>query len=343
MPTDPVGLVATNALTLQRLSNSVVRDSTGLLRALFDDIVAELARIDPTGPAAVRYRRDRVARLLERVADLIPPAYADWRKQVRAQLAVIGKAQGEHARQVLLATLGESAPGVKVGEVGINMMKAIVDRNPFQGQTLAQWAETQQVATLKAVRQQVQFGMAREESIDQIAKRLRGTALQATEAQVEAITRTAVNDIATTAAFETYSANQGVTTEYQFVATLDSRTTPLCASLDGKTFAYADSSAPRPPLHFNCRSTIVPVVDWEALGLPAPPGGTRAARGAAGKSVQVKASWDFEVWLKKQTAAFQDQWFGSRARGVEFRSGRKTLGQLVRADGRFVTVESLAA
>jgi hypothetical protein len=54
-----------------------------------------------------------------------------------------------------------------------------------------------------------------------------------------------------------------VTKKYRYIATIDSRTTLLCASKDDKLFDYNDG--PMPPLHFNCRSTTVPVIDWDGL------------------------------------------------------------------------------
>ncbi|KYG90374.1 hypothetical protein A0U40_18230 [[Bacillus] sp. KCTC 13219] len=53
---------------------------------------------------------------------------------------------------------------------------------------------------------------------------------------------------------------------YQFLATLDLRTSDICASLDGKKFATKDKQAGVncPPMHPNCRSTTIPVVEYDA-------------------------------------------------------------------------------
>jgi len=48
-----------------------------------------------------------------------------------------------------------------------------------------------------------------------------------------------------------------------FVAELDRQTTPLCISLSGKTFPIDD--APVPPLHWRCRSMLMPVWRNSAL------------------------------------------------------------------------------
>ena len=81
--------------------------------------------------------------------------------------------------------------------------------------------------------------------------------------QIMSLVRTSVNQVSNTASQETYKANSEITKKYRYVATLDSRTTLLCASKDGKLFDYEEG--PMPPLHFNCRSTTVPVIDWDGL------------------------------------------------------------------------------
>ena len=49
-----------------------------------------------------------------------------------------------------------------------------------------------------------------------------------------------------------------------FCATLDKRTSKICQSLDGKMFNYDDSNKPIPPLHPNCRSCLIDVIEgWK--------------------------------------------------------------------------------
>ena len=60
-----------------------------------------------------------------------------------------------------------------------------------------------------------------------------------------------------------YAANKKVTPKYQYVATLDSRTSAICQRLDGQMFEY--NKGVLPPQHFNCRSTTVPVVDFDGI------------------------------------------------------------------------------
>lgn len=53
--------------------------------------------------------------------------------------------------------------------------------------------------------------------------------------------------------------------EYEYLATLDFKTSVICRSLDGKVFKVKDSvtGVNYPPMHCFCRSTTVPVIKWE--------------------------------------------------------------------------------
>lgn len=50
---------------------------------------------------------------------------------------------------------------------------------------------------------------------------------------------------------------------YQFSAILDGRETPRCHDLNGKIFRKAEAQRYWPPIHFNCRSLMVPITTFE--------------------------------------------------------------------------------
>lgn len=83
---------------------------------------------------------------------------------------------------------------------------------------------------------------------------------RASAVSVERYSRTKFTEIANMArvnAFKEAKVVQG----YQFSAVLDSRTTTICAGLHGKKFT--ELNAPIPPLHFNCRSILIPITIFE--------------------------------------------------------------------------------
>lgn len=55
---------------------------------------------------------------------------------------------------------------------------------------------------------------------------------------------------------------------YQYSAILDNRTSEVCRSLDGKIFDKGEyATTVNPPLHFNCRSVLVPITKFEEYKL----------------------------------------------------------------------------
>ena len=160
----------------------------------------------------------------------------------------------------------------------------------------------------------VRNGMLTGEATDKLARRLKGrlkfgdlgplSVRQLAQAggelttvanhQVMALVRTSLNQVANAASQQVYQANQDVTNRYRYVATLDSRTSPICRALDGQEFEYG--KGPTPPQHFNCRSTTVPVIDYEGLGVEPPKQGKRRSRDGL-----VPADQTYGQWLYKQS------------------------------------------
>lgn len=82
--------------------------------------------------------------------------------------------------------------------------------------------------------------------------------------------------------------------EYEIVATLDSHTSDICRSLDGKVFKMSDykPGVTAPPFHVYCRSTTAPhFKDNFDIG-------ERAARGADGKTYYVPDDVTYSEWKK---------------------------------------------
>lgn len=82
--------------------------------------------------------------------------------------------------------------------------------------------------------------------------------------------------------------------EYEIVATLDSHTSDICRSLDGRVFKMSDykPGVTAPPFHVYCRSTTAPHFkdNFDA--------GERAARGADGKTYYVPDDVTYSEWKK---------------------------------------------
>lgn len=82
--------------------------------------------------------------------------------------------------------------------------------------------------------------------------------------------------------------------KYEYVATLDSKTSNICRGLDGKVYKRSEaiSGVNFPPTHPHCRSTTVPA-DVETLG-----GETRIAKDSKGNYIYLKANTTYEDYIK---------------------------------------------
>lgn len=90
-------------------------------------------------------------------------------------------------------------------------------------------------------------------------------------ARAETIARTNILDLYNYGrwAIFTSPAMSGWVKAFVFSAILDGRTTELCRGLHGRIFTVEESGRYLPPLHFNCRSILLPVTQmdkgWEEV------------------------------------------------------------------------------
>lgn len=205
--------------------------------------------------------------------------------------------------------------------------------------------------------QVVRQGLLTGETTDQIVNRLKGTlrygqpgsvkqiaakggqATTVANNQVVALVRTSINQVANAASQQVYEANQDITKKYRYVATLDSRTSAICRALDGREFEYG--KGPKPPQHFNCRSTTVAVIDYDNLPFDPPPPSKRSAQGG-----MVPADQSYGQWLAKQSKSVQEQALGKSKvpyfEKLSAKHGPKdAIAKLVRDDGSELTLQDL--
>jgi SPP1 gp7 family putative phage head morphogenesis protein len=155
--------------------------------------------------------------------------------------------------------------------------------------------------------------------------------------QIMALVRTSINQVANSASQQVYEANQDITKKYRYVATLDSRTSSICAALDGREFEYG--KGPMPPQHFNCRSTTVPIIDPDIL-----PPSTIAKRASADGPVPV--NMNYGQWLAEQSNKVKAEVLGPSKvpyfnRLVKKSGARDAMAKLVRDDGSELTLDQL--
>lgn len=262
-----------------------------------------------------------------------------------------------------------------------SQLRAIALSRPFEGRILKDWANSMEAADLHRIHTAIQLGMVQGEDSATIARRVVGTVvaqgrdgvLEQTSHGINAVVRTAVNHIGAYSRAAYYDENSDLFDQERFVATLDSRTTPICRSLDGHMFPLGQGATP--PMHMACRSLRVPVLDGELLGnrpanpttekilldeytqengLPNVDKRSQLPKGTKGDYDQwarkrkreligqVPATETYQTWLTKQSAKFQDEVLGP-SRAKLFREGGLTLDQFVAKDGSEIPLKELSA
>lgn len=197
----------------------------------------------------------------------------------------------------------------------------------------------------------VQDGLLSGESTQSIASRLMGNLEFSTQAkslrqyklakgqmfqmaphQVSTLVRTTVNATSNVASQRVYKANPQVTKKYRWLATLDEKTSPICRSLDQQVFEYGKGPTPASPPHFNCRSTTVPVVDWDGLsnkyGIDLTPPSSKVKRPSATGGVPLGTSYG--KWLHDQRPKGK-KFEASAAQAQALNGGKDTPGARLKA------------
>jgi len=129
-------------------------------------------------------------------------------------------------------------------------------------------------------------------SVDKTARDL-AERMEVSYSSAARIIRTESSFIANQATWDGYKAS-GIVQKYEYLATLDSRTSEVCRSMDGKVFNLNEKEVGinYPPLHPNCRSTVVPYFDDEEDP------GQRAARDAEGEVYYVPGNMTYQEWYE---------------------------------------------
>ena len=155
-------------------------------------------------------------------------------------------------------------------DLGINpivsrdKIKTVLDK-PWSGANFSQrlWSNTDKLA--QTVKQEIVNGMIQGINLQTMTKRVSERFETAKKNDVERLLRTEVNYVLNQATLDGYK-EAGIE-KYEFSATLDSRTSQICSELHGEVFEIKKIAVGLnyPPMHPRCRSTTIPIVDYESL------------------------------------------------------------------------------
>jgi SPP1 gp7 family putative phage head morphogenesis protein len=210
-------------------------------------------------------------------------------------------------------TLKESLGKVYRSKVytGLKVNDLIINSAGTYSQQIASISLSQQ----RRIKDVVKKGMTENLAVNKIAKNV-GDSIDLPSAQLKTLSRTAITETSSDISNATYKLNEDVLDGYQYVATLDSRTSLICGRLDGKVFRLDDKRGVRPPQHFNC--------------------GKRASFNG-----QVASETNFEQFLSRQDDSFKLAILGNKRRVEIYNTGKLKFTQFSTKTGQLVSVGRL--
>ena len=212
---------------------------------------------------------------------------------------------------------------------------------------------SQQLVSISMLQQRkikgiVKLGMTENKAMVNIAQDVGRSGLAASSIQLKTLTRTAITETSNFVSNTTYQLNDDVVNGYQYVATLDGRTSLICARLDGKVYSLSNKNGPQPPQHFNCRSTTIPVIKSTDQLLNTK-NNRLQKRKIAGLSDSRRASINGQVpgkttypeWLSSQSNDVKLTILGNQKRVNLFNSGDIKFSQFSNKSGKLISLKQL--
>ena len=201
--------------------------------------------------------------------------------------------------------------GTKLNSFTKKEVFAKVIKRPLttDGQLLEPWIKNFSNREIVRVNNVIRAGHAQGKTNQQLVQQIIGTKakrykdglLETTRRNASTMVRTSTQHAASAARQETWEANQDVVDKYEFLATLDRVTSTQCRALDGQVFEFG--KGPVPPIHPNCRSTTIPVLNKKYSFLS-------EGRTRSGETGPVSADQSYYDWLKNQPASVQSEVLG---------------------------------
>lgn len=213
-------------------------------------------------------------------------------KSLEAQLNTILLSMSKEQNQLMINTLSKAAIDTYYGSIyevykgygigtSFNLLTPTVVntliKNPVNGQSFSTRVWNNRDKLANTVNQTINNGIIQGLSNGEMAKRLSSN-MDTGYNVAKTLIDTEVTNTLSQAALLSYK-ESGIVSQYQYLATLDNRTSAICTDLDLEVFETKDAvtGLNLPPMHTKCRSSTRAYFDNSAEGL------TRVARGLGGE------------------------------------------------------------
>jgi len=307
---------------LERLKSHEVAKFDEFLRAMDSDIRDILTRVGDLG--TMRQLEKILAQIDAALNGSLNDYEKVWRESVRS-LAIYEAGFEARSLESIVGGVSLSIPSDAVIVAAVYAAPLGDIGGAASGSLLKPLLKDFTKTERERMQKMIRLGFAEGQTTQQILERIRGTraaryqdgTLAIMKRNQESITRTALQHASAQARNKVWDDNRSMIRGVRITATLDSRTSSICRSLDGKE--YPIDKGQRPPFHIRCRTSTVAILKNEYQFLSK--GRTRAERDpTTGKVGKVPADKSYYAWLKGQPASVQDSIIGN-TRGKLLRDG----------------------
>jgi SPP1 gp7 family putative phage head morphogenesis protein len=321
------------SIDLMRLSVGERIKALALLEQMRRELIAKLASDKLT-----ELGKRRTQQLLTQSSDVIDSYYAKINAGLDKTLSGLATHESAATTKIIADT------GLTATIPTQTAIASVVSDALIQGAPSKDWWAKQSEQTRFNFAQQVRQGVAQGETNQQIISRV-SAIMDVRRRDAASLVQTSVQTIANDSRLATFRLNSDVVKGVRQLSTLDGHTSDICIArsgaewdLDGNPINGNDLPFENPPIHFGCRSVLVPITKtFRELGLDIPevPQGTRAS-----DEGQIKASTTFTEFLSGKSKEYQDDLLG-KGRAELWRDGKITLRDLLDQRGRPLTLKQL--
>ncbi|EMV0704242.1 minor capsid protein [Salmonella enterica subsp. enterica serovar Typhimurium] len=231
---------------LQRNASHEVNELAPFIQQMRDEVRKQVLQFGDDNRT-----RKNLEKLLRDLEDILDGITTDWQDKLTEDLHTLAGYEADWTTKTLTANVDAEfvtpSPEQVWSAVKWNPL-ALNDKPADLFGMMAGWGNTE----INRLVTGVKMGFVQGKTTRQIVKEVVGAGGLADISQRNAATvvRTALNHVSTQARETTYKKNSDIVEKYEWVSTLDSRTSTICRSRDGQK--YEIGKGPLPPAHPNC-------------------------------------------------------------------------------------------
>lgn len=330
-------------IDLRRVEARTKREILEVLQTLQGQLLGELA----SGEIRT-FSKARTQELINKLTPIIARHYIAAEEELDGQLNELAEVQVAQAERSLKTTVFVESDVILPSDT---LVKRIARNVLIEGGPLVDWWKRQTQDIQFKLSGAIREGVLLNETNDQIISKVIGRGnepgiLPQARNRAAALVQTAVHQVNNDARNMVYERNDDIIKALVHLSTLDSHTSIICVGRSGLKWSNDKNHTPIghtvpfqvPPLHFNCRSVMVPeTLTFREMGLdmPEPEIGERAS-----SLGPLDANTTMDQYLNRVSESQQDEMLG-KGRADLWRRGKITLSQLLDGRGRELTLQQL--